>query len=49
MTTHNILVVEDNIETAQNIKLYLEFNKFACEIVKDLIVVHGGKIECYIN
>ena len=33
LTTPNILVIEDNIDTAQNIKLYMQHNKFHCDVV----------------
>ena len=33
MTAPNILVIEDNIETAKNIKLYLEHNQLCCDLV----------------
>jgi len=32
MPTHRILVIEDNVETAQNIQLYLDHNNFLCDI-----------------
>jgi len=36
--THSILIVEDNIETAKNILLYLDFHGFACDLV------HSGSL-----
>ena len=33
MAKINILVIEDNIDTAQNIKLYMEHNGFNCTVV----------------
>jgi len=32
MPSHRILVIEDNVETAQNIQLYLDHNNFHCDI-----------------
>jgi len=33
MKKHNILIIEDNIDTAKNIKLYVEYNGFNSDVV----------------